>query len=557
MPLRRLPHTNLRLVALVLVSLAFGLMLFKHLSHPLIWNDEAETVMYGTRILEYGYPKVHGRRNVVLELNAPVHVGLKEGIDAYIGATWGQFYFATLGVLLAKLSDDPFAKTALLRLPFAVAGCLGLVVLCAALAPAFARERDRGLSFAVLFLTLMAVSISLILHLREARHIPLVVLVCACLVHVHLGYTVFGTVGFVRWCASTSVLLVLLFNTFYPASVAAGAPLALHVAFCAWREGGGVSNRIRRMLRASIPFVAAAAVIAPLLVFFETLRVARFMSRVWGLSPDGYVTNVVHMVQYFARHEMLVPVLVVKVALVVQWWRTRGTTRWLERLPMVEASNFLALFFVLYLLVVTWSPHEFVRYVVVLSPFLTASFVLDVALVAGLSRDPASTSPRTMLRGIAVLAAVALVAWLGWTRNEEIRGRLREISEPYQGPLDFVIPHLMERYEDPAQLVIATNYEGPSIMYYLGSHVIVGRLGNNLRADRELEPDVVIPRRRWIWQRELLAEMVRRGDFERKTFPVVDYYVNNLPDLTRSSPHLFETPVPTEEGEALEIFLRR
>jgi hypothetical protein len=387
--------------------------------------------------------------------------------------------------------------------------------------------------------------------------VPLVVLACACLVYVHLGYTVFGTVSFGRWCAGTTVLLVLLFNTFYPASVAAGAPLALHALVHAWRQGTGGSDRIPRILRTSSPFIAATLVIAPLLVFFETLRIASFVSGQKEFGLDAYASNVVHMLRYFARHELLVPALVVKLALAVQWWRTRDTARGLGRLPMLEASNFLTLFFVLYLLIATWNPHLFVRYVVVLSPFLTALLVLDLALVAGLSAGSAPGSSRIVRRGVAALAALALVAWLGWTRNEEVRGRLHEVSEPYKGPLDFVIPYLMERYEDPERLVIATNYEGPSLMYYLGSHVIVGRFGKDLLADRRLEPDVVIPRRYWVEQLPVLVQMIRRGDFERRIFPVVDYYVNNVPDLTLSRPHLFETPVPSEESEALEIFLRR
>jgi hypothetical protein len=33
----------------------------------LFWNDEAETAMYATQILEYGYPKVHGPNNTAMK----------------------------------------------------------------------------------------------------------------------------------------------------------------------------------------------------------------------------------------------------------------------------------------------------------------------------------------------------------------------------------------------------------------------------------------------------------------------------------------------------------
>ena len=39
---------------------ALALLLFAGLAHPLFWADEAETAMFGRRIIEFGYPKVHG-----------------------------------------------------------------------------------------------------------------------------------------------------------------------------------------------------------------------------------------------------------------------------------------------------------------------------------------------------------------------------------------------------------------------------------------------------------------------------------------------------------------
>ena len=78
--------------------LALGGSLFHGLGQPLFWADEAETAMFGERVREYGYPKVHGERNVVYQFGPNIALGVKEGPDAYIGTTWGQFYFATLGL---------------------------------------------------------------------------------------------------------------------------------------------------------------------------------------------------------------------------------------------------------------------------------------------------------------------------------------------------------------------------------------------------------------------------------------------------------------------------
>jgi hypothetical protein len=121
-------------------------MLFGSLSHPLLWQDEAETAMFGRRVLEYGYPKVHGPRNVVYQFGFDAAMGVKERCDAYIGTTWGQFYFATIGLALAGEGGDLYRKTLRLRLPFALAGASGVLMLLLALLPRSGRE--RGLAFA-------------------------------------------------------------------------------------------------------------------------------------------------------------------------------------------------------------------------------------------------------------------------------------------------------------------------------------------------------------------------------------------------------------------------
>ena len=92
-------RAGLRALALVAVGAALVAgLLFARLDAPLFWADEGETAMFAQRVLEYGYPKVHGERNVVYQFGPNIALGVKEGSDAYIGTTWGQFYFAALFV---------------------------------------------------------------------------------------------------------------------------------------------------------------------------------------------------------------------------------------------------------------------------------------------------------------------------------------------------------------------------------------------------------------------------------------------------------------------------
>ena len=94
---------------------AFAAMLLGRLAHPLLWQDEGETAMFGTRVLEYGFPKVHGERNVVYEFGPNIAIGVKESVDAYIGKTWGDFYFAVPGLLWARGADGHFGSANRLR----------------------------------------------------------------------------------------------------------------------------------------------------------------------------------------------------------------------------------------------------------------------------------------------------------------------------------------------------------------------------------------------------------------------------------------------------------
>jgi len=109
--------------------------------------------------------------------------------------------------------------------------------------------------------------------------------------------------------------------------------------------------------------------------------------------------------------------------------------------------------------------------------------------------------------------------------------------------------------------VIATNYEEYAFMYYLRSHVIIGLALNNLARDQQLEPDVVVPRRRWPRSLQALRPLLARGEWEELRLPVRDTHHNNVPALSRSAfipdPHRFETPAEDDPDAQLLLYLRR
>jgi hypothetical protein len=142
-----------------------------------------------------------------------------------------------------------------------------------------------------------------------------------------------------------------------------------------------------------------------------------------------------------------------------------------------------------------------------------------------------------------------------------VAGRLAEIATPVRGPIDFAVEHLRERYPDPSALVVATNYEAHPLMYYLGSHVIVGLARNNIAAERSLSPDVVLPRRAWPRALPELRRFLARDRYEEQRLPVLDTHYNGNPALSASAvapdPHRFVTAeVAPDSPGALRIFHR-
>jgi hypothetical protein len=521
--------------AVVLVFAIFCVALFKHLSYPLFWNDEAETAMYATRILEYGYPKVHGPKNTVYELGARLYVGVKEGHDSYIGNTWGQYYFAALGAALAERAEDLYAKTRLLRLPFALAGALGVLVFHLGIAAAFGSDRRRRLGYLVFAFGLSTLSISLLLHLREARSYSLALLLFVLALRVFFSYHFFRSIGLMAYTAWLTLLLFLLFNTFFPAYVALVPVLGLESLRGAW-----------------------PLLLVPVAIYFEMFAVAQAVSKSASWGPD-YPENLGAVLRFFLRYELLGPALLVKLALLAVRRRSARAARGPAALPQ-RMSGFLSLLFVVYCGVCNINPIFFERYFIVLSPVLTAVFLLDgFALVRALP-EAHPRAPRRRLGAIALAGVFACLAPVLWIKRPEIAGRLHELTTPYQGPLDFLIPFLESEVAHPENLVIATNYEAPVYMYYLRSRVLLGYARAEKARDMKARPDIIVPRMLW-GGRPLLQRFREKTAYQAVVLDVEDFPVNNIPSLAESPTfkysHQFRTRIGEDEESRLVIFIRK
>jgi len=546
---------RLRNVLLLLVlSGLVAVSVLRHLSYPLLWNDEAETVIYGDRILDYGYPKVHDGRNVIYELLAPLEVGTTAN-DAYIGSTWGQYYFAAPGAAWARRTDDPWQKTCEVRLPFALAGLAGLAVLFLAASVGWAPNLDRRLQLASVFAVLVLLSTSLLLHLREARHYPLVVLLVGSCLLVQVYRTVLARMAFRTYVFVQTLLLFLLFNVFSLPWFALASGLTLE-RLIAFRPTRPLRPSLLRLARDLAPVVGSAALLVPVWLYFETAQIAAVLR---DSSPIHYTRSehLAALLLYLVGYSTLLPSLATKIAALFALHRKRA-----PRVPesvriTIQVSDLFWAVILAYAGCTSLLPFSYERYVLVLLPLLMLTLVIDGATVFSMTRakNRRGSSPR----GLLVLAWLGAAAWLLPLRVAELRRHWVELVVPYRGPLDFAVEWIRREYAHPEQLVIATNYEQPAIVYYLRSHVVVGFTGANLSQDLALQPDLIIVRP-WTHQRRVLTQLADRDHYEVVRFDVANLPYNNIPQLAQSRfvlvTHQFTTPLPGDPSSAFAILRR-
>jgi hypothetical protein len=586
-------------IILTVLCALFLASLFKNISYPLFWADESMTAMGGVRVLEYGYPKVHDGKNVFYDLLHPDKtLGIDKKTDAYIGgAGWGQYYFATLGVKLAELSDDFYTKTAIIRSTFTLAGLAGLVIL-ALLGMQFFGTRLSRRGFLALFVFFEVISMPLALHLREARYYPLVICVTALTIFIYARYRILKNVGYATYGISLIVLLFLSFLIFSPAYfIFLGSFFLFETALLAGdlfsrhrgkrdgteRPAPAVKKILKEYVLALLPVVVSLITILPLLSFFETFYIARKMAAfnliIYRTTrQEMYVDNFLVLWRYFASSDFIYLAIFLKACLLfclgLKW---RGRTAVTLDRRKLAFSSFLSIFFVLYFAAMCKIPNfPYTRYFIPLQPVLAVIVILDAAVVYDFISGYGSAAAgylRGLLAAIVAVAALFNIA----TNFDYLKGHLFEITHQYRGPLDYVIPYIRDHYPNPENLVIAANYEETSFMYYLGAKVTVGYVGQNLMQDYQVVPDIIIFRKSHEAFAPVFRYLLAQRNFVPVAFPVYDWLVNNFPELNQAPrdtnyyrfmtyysserqhrlpiQHLFRTKRASQELEEVYIFV--
>lgn len=543
-----------------LLLIIFLISVFKNIAFPLLWQDEAETTIAGQHVIAYGFPKVHDNKNTLylFEL-ADKTLAVKEPYDAYISPSWGSFYFAALGVKLAELTNNIYTKTALMRIPFALIGLWGIFIIAQIGAALFKEKKPALWALLSGFVLLNLLSISLTLHLREVRYYSIAIFIAAAAIGNYLKFHHFlaptkSSPKLWWYTLKTVILLNLALLTFPPLFFILLISFGTIESWYILQQPKPIS--LKKLWPPALPFVLTLIASIPIFSFFEIIPIANAISQFAGFNLATYQYHLIRTFDFLFSFEFLGLAMFFKVAALITWRFNQKTPKTSFEQQIMRVSTFVATFIVIYVLIICRTPYLFERYLMVIIPFLNLMLLLDLTLTIIAIQNTMAKHERDDLTFIFIAITLAIIIPTTAAKTGSLRGHVYELFHQYQGPLDYVIPYIKDSFDHPEDLVIATNYEELSYAYYLNSKVTIGYVGNNLAEDSQIQPDIIVMRKRRDNFIPVFETLLKQDHYTQISFPIYDYDFNNIPELYLPHPHLFKTKFTPNQDDQLTIYVR-
>lgn len=533
---------GLWLFLLVVVSI-FGYSLFKNIQYPLLWGDESEIMVFAQRILKYGYPKVNDGKNILNMTMIPEReVGVKESLDAWIHLPWLQYYFATIGEVQAQKTNDLYLKTFWARLPFAAAGFMAVTAF-----PFLFFSRLKGgkkIIAATLYFLFIIPNIPLVLHLKEVRSYSLNLLLLGIAIWLFVRSEVEGKLHFYGYLVLYLLLSVLLFNNYPPSYIALSAAMGTYVIVKLIRYKKKAVESVKRIFAM---LTASVFAIFPFLIFYETFYVSQKNLEYFPFVLSQFIEKITRVGIFFLRYDFA-SLLILLALFAVLVYKGKNNLETDVRKDW-ETVFFLCLFMTIYALVTAFQPYIFDRYFFVLSPFLAIVLVKLILLIINSGR----VKSKILLYYLATVFYVINIV----PKIDVISGHVYELEHVYKGPLDYSIPFIRENVPNIENMVINTNNEQTSYVYYLGSKVLLGY-------DKDSSPisapaDIVIPVN-YLESKDKYSEAIgklKTGDYDPVYFGIENIPANNIPELSLPLRHRFQTPLTDDKTKELVLYISR
>lgn len=549
-----------------LLFFLFCICLYKNISYPLIWNDESESTMMATRVIKYGYPKVNDGKNKIFAPDIPgSQIGYNKKYDACTYITWGNYFFATIGTKLASFVEDMYIKTALIRIPYATIGLIGLVIFMFSFYHFFP-NKNLYKWFLILFLFTELYSITLILHMRDARSYSLVIFICALFVYAYTSRLILHKLNYSKYAAMMFLIFTLAFHTNFITFVILTLVFGVHQLFILLLHLGKLINWKERLLASklylinALPVIASGLIAIPFIIFFDLLKTSKAVSEYHHYTFDVYLSNLDTIYRYLSQLEFLYTALAIKIIFIGILYYTRNEVIRKKKVitsQLPSISWFLLIFIIVQVFMVARIPYYiFTRYVIVVQILLTLMMIIDSFVIIEYMSKFLKKESVTRSLYLFTIGVIFIFVLNSGNKMPYIKGHIYEMTHQYKGPLDYVIPYIKNNFSNTDSIIIATNYEEYSYMYYLKSKVIVGFCNNNIEEDVKQTPDIIMYRKTWGTDPKVFNDFIQRNRYQKVSFPVADYPVNNIPELDFVIKHLFKTKLATNENEKTEILVR-
>jgi hypothetical protein len=519
----------------IVVAIAAVFCLFR-LGARALWQDEGETAVLATSVLQQGIPKARIGDNLVLQD--------AEAFDRDYTWTfhpWGQFYLAAAGI--AALGRTAVAA----RLPFALCG-IATVALLYVFVWRFWRRNVAAMACALL----LATSPVFVLHARQCRYYAADAL--ALLVVTTLLTELLFRENPRRWLiAGLGIALALQFYINFGTFCIALIGLVL---WCI-------------ILNAGRKHWSAVAIALGLAIFLILPGLALHWDRLFHSSIDSSLTFGQKLPAHVSYADgWFVPFLVLLVGGAASLGKmVRGD----RPIRLAWACAILVL---LGALVLVWpAPIPHLRYLVAMMPLAKLVMgVFFIGLYGFLARWTQSQALSLALAGIAGGLLVAtnvasvpmqLVVGLPDQRvpdfctktrpylRSDVAGLLWELSH------DFVCPNrirlaAVNELARPGEVVL-TNYGDLPLMFHRPDLVIRGGVGGgNQPVEQQRIPDLVLIQERFPFAfGEYLSNLVKVAEYSQVRLEIPDLIWGNIPEPRA---HNFAAP-PSTAG--LRVYLRK
>jgi hypothetical protein len=537
------------LVIILLISV------FKNISYPLFWADESMTAMGAERVLQFGFPKISDGKNVIYDLRHPnKRLGANEKNDAYVGgAGWLQYYYGTIGYSIANQFDDVYVKTGVFRSSFAIIGLVGLFILLYFFSK-FIKEPISKEIIQITFLILTISSISLVLLIREVRYFPLVFLMLYAILSCYFIFRFYNRFNEKIFVSIIVILHPLCIITFSPIYFIILATLGIIEGLIF--ISNVVKKNVKSAFQESKPIIIAAVLsilfALPLLSYFKVFEINQAMSEFNGYSSEMYWNNLKTGFNYFLKFEFLMLAVVVKILLLPFIYKL-----WNNHKSIIQVSLSLSLFFIIFLFAISRMHGVlYTRYIIYLQPILSFIILYDLYLLFGLINSSNLKFKSLITSSFFAISFLAISLKI-YQNKGFIEGHIYEMTNQYKGPLDETIPYIKENFPNHKDLIISTNYEETSYMYYLKSKVIIGYVENNLKEDLKYKPDIISFRPNWGDRSGIFARYISKNEYFVKRFDLKNTPTNMISEFNYlpKFTHKFKTESPNEYKESVQLWI--